>query len=363
VNLGLSSEQDDFRESIRGFFEARYGLARTREAVESDSAMFDRDAWLEMAGQVGLQATVIPEAWEGFGFGPVELAIVFEEAGRQLLDAPLLTSTVAAAMLAAGESDSVRAEWLPRLASGDAVATAAEVGTVCDSVVIDSENRLTGTVERVEAAEFADLLLITVEGPEGPVLVALRTDGPGLEVNTLDTIDPSRNVGSVRMEGASAEIAASLDQARIANAEGTRLGQLMLAAEETGASAAILERTVEYASDRQQFGRPIGQFQAVKHRLATVFGELVSTRALLYDAARLLESDDERQDLMVATARCASGDLSLHAAESGIHVHGGVGFTWEHDAHLFYRRVQMNRTACGGYAASRRRVAAFAGWV
>lgn len=371
MDFAFSEEQDEFRGVVRRFVEERWPIAEVRRLAETPAG-FERDVWKQMGAELGLLGLAIPEPHGGQGFGFLEVGIALEELGRQLAGGPYLASAVLAtqAILAAGD-DAQRAEWLPALAAGELVAALAvdEPGARPGLADVTTSCRRTGDGWRVSGAktavldgQHADLLLVAAraDGAGGPTLLAVRPDAPGVTITPVDGLDLSRRHAELALRDAPATAVGAPGAAGPALARALDLGAIALAAESVGAAARCLEAAVAYAKQRIQFGRPIGSFQAVQHKCAEVMLELESARSAAYwswwvasqegvDPGELAEA--------ASVAKATAGDALTRAAAESLQIHGGVGFTWEFDCHLFLRRARAAEVLLGDPVWHRARIA------
>lgn len=344
MNFAFTDEQAMIGETARAFFAGNATSARTRAAMAVDG--IDRALWSSFCGELGLGGVALPEAHGGAGLGMVEFALVAEAAGAQVAALPLLGLATAAQAIAAGGSDAQRAEWLPRLAAGEAIAAAL---TGCELHVDD--DRLSGTVEFVAHGAAADVLVLA----DGVRAWIVPTPAPGLRVTARNTMDQTRPFARIDLDDVTAEPLADGTAAVAALHAG---GWLCLAAEALGGAQAALDRTVAYASERVQFGRPIGSFQAYKHRLADMMVAIEQARSAVYWAAAAHDEASPERDLALHAAKSFAADTLFRCAADMIQLHGGIGFTWEHDAHLFFKRARSIQTMLGSGAWHREQVAA-----
>jgi alkylation response protein AidB-like acyl-CoA dehydrogenase len=357
----LNDEQQAIKSTARDFLAARYKSERIRELAESEHG-FEQSDWREMA-DLGWAGLALPEEWGGQGLGIVELAVLFEELGYALAPTPLLSNTVAGLALAANGTDEQKERWLRPLAEGQVRGTVAlvdaggsptpgmftmEAKADGDEAVLDGEKIL---VQDAAAADF--LLVATSDGRRHVV----EREAAGVTVTPQRSIDLTRRLHSVRFEGVKIAPEASL-----AGAQPDYLPVLWrvcvaLAAESTGIAQRTLEMAVEYAKDRQQFGRPIGAYQAVSHRCAQMLLETENARSAVYGAAWAADADPDSLPLAAAMAKAYASDAGWRVPDASIQVHGGIGFTWEHDLHFFLKRGRANAATFGDAKWHRERVA------
>jgi acyl-CoA dehydrogenase len=336
------------RSSVRGFLEEASPEAEVRRVVESAEG-FDRAVWDRLAGQLGLTGLVVPEEFGGAGAGFAELGVVLEETGRSLLPAPFFSTVVLAvgALLLSGDTDAQQA-YLPGIAAGRLRATVAvaEGGSAwagnlgCRATGGPEGWVLDGTKDGVLDAVGADLLLVLAAAEGGPALFAVDGDATGLTRTPLRTLDLTRRQAVVGLRSTPARLVGEVgDGQRIAD-DLLHRALAGLAAEQVGGAQRVLEMAVEYARTRYQFGRPIGSFQAIKHRCADMLIDVERARAAADAALRAVDSAPAELPLAAAVAGTFCSDAYFAAAASNIQVHGGIGFTWEHPAHLYYRRAK-----------------------
>ena len=330
ADFAFTEEQAMIAETARAFFAENATSERTRAAMAGDG--IDRDLYRAFCEELGLGGVLVPEDMGGAGLGHAEMAIVAEAAGATVAALPLLNLNIAAAMLAAGGSDAHKTELLPALLAGEKIAAAA--GN--DTVTFDGD-RLSGTFEMVPHGAIADVLILA--HPDRAWVVP--ADTPGVTVTAHVTMDQTRPLATITLENVAGEPLAD-PQAAIAASQPA--AWITLAAEALGGAQACLDRTVAYAQEREQFGRPIGSFQAYKHRLADLMVMIEQARSAVYWAACANDegTDDPQLALHAAKAYCA--DTYFKCAADMIQLHGGIGFTWEHDAHLFFKRARSIQT-------------------
>jgi len=359
VNFAFSEEQEQLREAVRRFLEAKSPETEVRRLMETTEG-YDPAVWQQMAGELGLQSLAIPEAYGGQGFGFVELGIVLEEMGRALLCAPYFSSVVlaACAILNAGD-EAHRKELLPGIASGEVIATLAFTepngrwdaeGITMTATPSGDGVTLDGTKMFVLDGHVADLVVTVARRPgttgtDGIGFYAVRADAAGLTRTPLTTMDQTRKQAKLEYAGVAAEpigdgawpaLSKTLDQAAIA-----------LCNEMVGGAQFVLEEAVQYAKDRVQFGRPIGSFQAIKHKCADMLLEVESAKSAAYYGSWVAAEDNEELPVVAPLAKAYCSEAYFHAAAENIQIHGGIGFTWEHNAHLYFKRAKSSEILLG----------------
>jgi alkylation response protein AidB-like acyl-CoA dehydrogenase len=357
----LTDEQQAIRSTAHDFLASRFKSERMREIAASESG-FDESGWKEMA-ELGWAGLALPEEWGGQGLGIVELAILFEEMGYALAPSPLLSNTIAGLALAAGASDEQKERWLKPLAEGELRGAPAlvDAGGTAEpmrfSMAADSSGDgvvLNGEKTLVLDAGVADFFLVGTS--DGRRHIVAR-DAEGVTVSPEESIDLTRRLSSVRFDGVQVAPEGSLP----GQAEDYRpvflRACVALAAESTGIAQRALEMSVEYAKDRQQFGRPIGAYQAVSHRCAQMLLETENSRSAVYGAAWAADAEPESLPLAASTAKAYASDAGWRVPDAAIQVHGGIGFTWEHDLHFFLKRGRANAAMFGDAKWHRERVA------
>lgn len=333
MEFAFTDEQKMIADTVRAFFRENATSERTRKAMTGDG--IDRQLWADFCTELGLSGIGLPEEHGGAGLGMVEFAIVAEAAGAQVAALPLLGLATAARAIAAGGSDAQKAEWLPRLVSGEAIAACEGVPTLAAQ-----GNRVSGTVEFVPHGGIADLFIFVAPGQAWLV----RADAPGVSVTPHVTMDQTRPFATVTLDDVEAEALADSAAAIAAVHSG---GWICLAAEALGGAQEALDRTCAYARERVQFGRPIGSFQAYKHRLADMMIEIEQARSAVYWAACAVDEASDEAEIALHAAKSFCADTFFMVAGNMIQLHGGIGFTWEHDAHLFFKRARSIQSMLG----------------
>jgi alkylation response protein AidB-like acyl-CoA dehydrogenase len=364
VEIAFTSEQEELRAVMRAFLERH---ADRRALIDAGTA-HDADLWRRMAAEIGVQGLAVPEEYGGSGFGPAEMCVVFEELGRALAGGPLLgTVGLAVPALLACADEKAKAEFLPGIADGSRIATLAwlESDGSWATDAAHTTAKASGDGHVIDGAKYfvldgalADLILVTAATDAGTALFAVSGDAPGLTRRAHEAVDPTR--GLARLDFASvparplsfdpAAIETAVDHARIA-----------LAAEQAGGAQWCLDTAVEYAKTRHQFERPIGSFQAIKHRCADMMVAVEAARSAAYAAALTPHADATDLAVAAAGAQICCSRAYTEAAAGTVQIHGGIGFTWEHDAHLYYKRAKTDELMFGSPDWHRERLARLTG--
>jgi alkylation response protein AidB-like acyl-CoA dehydrogenase len=357
----LTDEQQAIRSTARDFLAARYKSERIRELAESEAG-FEQSDWEEMA-ELGWPGLALPEEWGGQGLGIVDLAVLFEEMGYALAPSPLLSTTVAGLALAANGTGEQKERWLRPLAEGRArgavalfdAGTPARIGEFAmevkaggDGIVLDGEKVL------VMDAASADFFLVATSDGRRHVV---ERGAEGVTVTPERSIDLTRRLHSVRLDGVRVGADASLDGGQEEYLPVLWRACVAIAAESTGIAQRTMEMAVEYAKDRRQFGRPIGAYQAVSHRCAQMLLETENSRSAVYGAAWAADAEPESLPLAASMAKAYASDAGWRVPDASIQVHGGIGFTWEHDLHFFLKRGKANAATFGTASWHRESVA------
>jgi alkylation response protein AidB-like acyl-CoA dehydrogenase len=346
MDLDFSDDQKMLQEQVRRFLADRCPSAAVRAVLEGEQS---HDAALYKGlAELGVLGAAIPESYGGVGMGHLELCIVAEELGRA--DAPVPVSSsiyLGAEFLLEAGTEAQKQKWLPKLANAEAIATFADAerpGNVSPASVkaTVSGGKLSGVKLPVPdglAADIAIVLARTGPGDDGLSLVLVDLNGPGVTREKVETVDPSRKSAKITFDGAPVEaLGASGQGAAIAERVRDRAA-ILIAFEQVGGSERALEMARDYALDRMAFGRQIGSFQAVKHMLADMYVSATLARSNAYYGAWALSTDAAELPVAAATARVSATQAFQHCSKNNIQVHGGMGFTWAFDCHLFYRRA------------------------
>ncbi len=355
MNFAFSEEQEELRSAVRRFLQEKSPSTEVRRLMETTDG-YDPAVWDQMANQLGLQALAIPEAYGGAGFTHVELTVVFEEMGAALLCAPYY-STVglgANALLSSGD-EAAKTELLPGIADGTTKATFALTEDSgrwdAESVTLAASGgpqwTLDGHKMYVIDGHTADLLLVVARTGAGVSLFAVQGDAPGLVRTPLATMDQTRKQARLEFSSTPARLIGQEGAAGPVVSRTLDLAAVALAAEQVGGAQRCLDMAVDYAKTRIQFGRPIGSFQAIKHKCADMLLEVESAKSAAYYAGWAAAEDSDELPVVASLAKSYCSEAYFHAASENIQIHGGIGFTWEHDAHLYFKRAKSSELLLG----------------
>ncbi len=368
----VNSDRGELVSLVRDFLADRSPLQEIRSWAERGA--FDPAVWEQLGKELGLPAIGLPEEYGGLGYGPVEVGLVLAELGRGLYNGPYFSSiALAAPLLLALGDESQRAHYLPGIAAGERTAALAYVepgaswqGETSSCVLREEHGalRLTGTKTLVVDGATADHLLVTAafgDGGETRLSLALvDREAAGITTRALETLDLTRALAEVEFSGTPAVLLGEPGAASGALRTTLQQAAIHLAAEQLGGAERCLDMAVEYAKLREQFGRPIGSFQAVKHRCVDMLLEVESSRsAVLLGLTAMAGGEDLTEVSSLVRAHCS--EAFSRVAEANIAVHGGIGFTWEHDAHLFLKRAKSSEALLGGPSAHRELLASAIG--
>jgi alkylation response protein AidB-like acyl-CoA dehydrogenase len=362
VNFGFSEEQEELRRAVRRYLEDKSPVREVRRLMETPAG-YDEAVWEQMANQLGLQGLTIPEEFGGSGFGYVELVVVLEEMGRALLCAPYFSTVALAAnaLLCSGDDEAKR-EYLPGIASGATIATLAFTEPSgrwdLDSIELSATRSgdgwsLSGTKSFVLDGQVASLVVVAARTVAGMSLFAVDGAAPGLSRTPLATMDQTRKQAKLDFDGVAGRLIGAEGDAGAVLRKTLDLAAVALAAEQVGGAQRVLEMSVEYAKARIQFGRPIGSFQAIKHKCADMLLEVESAKSAAYYAGWAAAEDNEELPVTACLAKAYCSEAYFHAAAENIQIHGGIGFTWEHDAHLYFKRAKSSELIFGDPAYHR----------
>jgi alkylation response protein AidB-like acyl-CoA dehydrogenase len=356
MNFTFSEEQDELRASIRRFLRDKSPEAEVRRLMETSEG-YDPVVWIQMADQLGLQALIIPEEFGGLGFSYVELVVVFEEMGGALLCSPYFSTVALAtnALLTSGDTAAQR-ELLPGIASGETIATLAYAEDsgrwAPEDVALTATQdgdvwRLHGHKSFVLDGLIANLVLVVAKSNSGISLFAVDGGAPGLGRSSLITMDQTRKQARLTLSDTPARIVGIEGGAEAGLSKTLDLAVVALGAEQVGGAEHCLNAAVGYAKARVQFGRPIGSFQAVKHKCANMLLEVESSKLAAHSAGWAAAEDSEELPVMASLVKAHCSESFFHTASENIQIHGGIGFTWEHPAHLYFKRAKSSELLFG----------------
>ncbi|OBG40389.1 acyl-CoA dehydrogenase family protein [Mycobacterium sp. E3198] len=365
ISFGFTDEQNELRRVVRSFFESKADEVQVRRHMEAPLG-YDPLLWAQMSHELGLVGLAIPEEFGGQGFTFVELGVVAEELGRALVPSPYFASAVLAssALLGSGD-DAAQRRYLPDIASGAVIASLA---------VTEESGRWEAGAIQARARETADGWVLdgaktyVVDGCSAAVLlVAAQTDS-GLSLfaverfdsvtrRGLSTLDPTRKQSRIEFSATPASLVGCEGGAEAVLRSTLALGCAALAAEQVGGAQRCLEMAVAYAKARRQFGKPIGSFQAIRHKCADVFLDVECARGAAYYAVRAAARRSPELPAVASLAKACCSEAYARAAAANIQIHGGIGFTWEHPAHLYFKRAQSSGHLLGDASFHRRLLA------
>ncbi|MGZ4759405.1 MAG: acyl-CoA dehydrogenase family protein [Acidimicrobiales bacterium] len=356
MNFAFSEEQEELRNIVRQFLDAKSPEAAVREQMETEKG-YDDAVWSQMSEQLGLQSLIVPEEFGGSGYSYVELIVVLEEMGRALLCAPYFSTVVLGAntLIHSGD-DAAKAAHLPGIASGETIATLAftepngrwdESGIEATAVADGDTWKISGTKSFVLDGHVADLVIVAARTGAGVSLFAVQGDAAGLTRTSLSTMDQTRKQAKLDFDGVSGTLIGTDGGGWDVLSTVLDLAAVALAAEQVGGAQKCLDMAVEYAKVRVQFGRPIGSFQAIKHKCADMLLEVESAKSAAYYAGWCASEMNDELPSVASLAKAYCSDAYFHAAAENIQIHGGIGFTWEHPAHLYFKRAKSSELLFG----------------
>ena len=356
MNFAFTEEQEELRKTVRAFLDAKSSEEAVREQMETEDG-YDAAVWSQMAEQMGLQGLHIPEEFGGSGFGYVELGIVLEEMGRSLLCAPFFSSVVLAGntLIESGD-EAAKQKYLPGIASGETIATLAytepsgkwdESGITATATKDGDAYKINGTKSFVLDGHTANVIIVAAKTDAGTSLFAVEGDASGLTRTALSTMDQTRKQAKLDFDNTPAELIGTEGAGWDTLSTVLDLAAVALAAEEVGGAQKVLEMAVEYAKVRVQFGRPIGSFQAIKHKCADMLLEVESAKSAAYYGMWCASEMNDELPSTASLAKAYCSEAYFHAAAENIQIHGGIGFTWEHPAHLYFKRAKSSELLFG----------------
>jgi len=371
MRFSFSEEQEELRRVVRRFLDTTSPIGEARRLMETPEG-YEPAVWKQLSQELALPGVQIPEAYGGQGFGFVELGVVLEEMGRALYCGPYFASVVMAAnaILNAG-SDAQKQALLPGIAAGETLATLAiaEPNGGWDASSVALEARCSGGAWRLSGEKSfvidgcaADLLVVVARAPgsrgsDGISFFSLRASADGVTRRPLDVLDPTRKLAKLGFDGARAELLGEAGAGAAALSRTLEQAAVALTSEMAGSAQRLLELTVDYAKARVQFGRPIGSFQAIKHKCADMLLLLELARSSAYYAAEAADQAPDELPAVASLAKAQGSDAFLHIAAESIQIHGGLGFTWEQDVHLYFKRAKASEVFLGDPIFHRERLA------
>ncbi len=362
MNFAFSEEQEELRKSVRRFLEDKSPETEVRRLMETTEG-YDPAVWSQMADQLGLQSLIIPEQLGGSGFSYVELIVVLEEMGAALLCAPFFSTVALAtnALLTCGDK-SAQEYLLPGIAAGETIGTLAFTEDSgrwdVDGVTLAASKTgdgwaLSGHKSYVIDGHVAGLLLVVGRTDSGISLFGVKADADGLSRTSLPTMDQTRKQARIEFSDTPAWLIGTEGGAAEGLSKTLDLAAVALAAEQVGGAQRCLDSAVDYAKTRIQFGRPIGSFQAIKHKCADMLLEVESAKSAAYYAGWAAAEDSDELPVVASLAKSYCSEAYFHAAAENIQIHGGIGFTWEHPAHLYFKRAKSSELMLGDPAYHR----------
>ncbi|MEU4248867.1 acyl-CoA dehydrogenase family protein [Amycolatopsis sp. NPDC026612] len=366
----LSDEQLQLRQVLRTFLDRHSAEPEVRRLMATDEG-YDARVWRQLGGELGLPGLAIPEEYGGSGFSHAELGIAFEETGRALLCAPFFgTVALAAEVLLRAGDESAAKDLLPGIAAGETIATLAlaepggrrgEGAITVRAERVAGRWQLSGAKTHVLDGHTAQLLLVVARTDAGTGLFAVDGSAPGLRRTALRTIDQTRKEARLDCSGVPARLIGDAGTAWPAIERTLAAAAVLLAAEQLGGASRALELAVAYAKIREQYGRAIGSFQAVKHRLADMLTDVECARSAVQDGLRALAADAEDLPVAASVAKACCSEAFTRVAAGAIQVHGGIGFTWEHSVQLYFKRAKASELLLGTPAEHRARLGRWLG--
>jgi len=374
MDFGFSEEQEMLRQSARDFLAKESPMTYVRRMMEDDRGFTD-EQWSKMA-DLGWMGLILPEQHGGSGLDFVDMVVVLEEMGRVVLPGPFFSTVILGGVaLLEGGTEAQKKDLLPKLAAGKLRVTLAQLEPNArwdaDGIQLAAKKdgsgwKLSGTKLFVPDAHTADLLIVAARttpgsrGADGISLFLVDANAPGVSTSLLKTMDQTRKLCEVTLS----DVAVGSDRLLGAVGQGWKLlervvdrGKVGICAEMCGGAQKVLEMSVEYAKVREQFGKPIGSFQAIQHKCANMLVEVESSKSATYYAAWAVANDVPEAPLAAAMAKAYTSDAYRHTAGEGIQIHGGIGFTWEHDMHIYFKRAKSSEVTFGDATWNRELVA------
>ncbi|MFN6118519.1 MAG: acyl-CoA dehydrogenase family protein [Actinomycetes bacterium] len=356
MNFAFTEDKVELRKTVRQFLEAMSPESAVREQMETEAG-YVAAVWSQMGEQMGLQGLIVPEEFGGSGYSYVELGIVLEEMGRALLCAPFFSTVVLAAntLIHSGD-EAAKAAHLPGIASGETIATLAytepsgkwdESGITMQATASGDGWSLSGTKMFVLDGHTANLIIVAARTDKGVSLFAVDGGAAGLTRTALSTMDQTRKQAKLEFSNTPATLIGAEGEGWNTLGRVLDLAAVGLAAEQVGGAQKVLEMAVDYAKVRVQFGRPIGSFQAIKHKCADMLLEVESAKSAAYYGMWCAAELNDELPSVASLAKAYCSEAYFHATAENIQIHGGIGFTWEHPAHLYFKRAKSSELLFG----------------
>ena len=360
MRFSFTAEQDEFRNSLRRALEARSPTKEVRRLMATDAG-FEREAWQKLNQELGLTAIHIPEAYGGGGFGQADLAIVLEEAGRGLLCAPFLSTALAANAILNAATEEQKRALLPAIANGEKTATLAfseddgsndAAGIATTASPSGAHWRLDGTKSFVLDGHTADLIVVVARRPgtqdeKGLSFFAVDGDSPGLGRKRLKTMDETRKLARLTFNSVEATLLGEEGKGGEAFAHTMQQAAILLANEMVGGAERLREDALAYTKMRMQFGRSLASFQTTKNKAADMLLDVEMAKSAAYYAAAALDEGDDELPALASLAKACAAEAYLQTAIHAVQMHGGIGFTWDNDTHLWFKRAKSSEILFG----------------
>ena len=372
MDFGFSEEQEMLRQSVREFLSAECPMTYVRQMMEDERGFADAQ-WAKMS-ELGWTGLIVPEQYGGAGLNMVDMVVVLEEMGKVVMPGPFFASVILGGIaIDLGGSEAQKQRYLPGIAAGTAKATLAQVEESgrwdADGIALPAKSAgggfsISGTKLFVHDAHNADLLIVPVRtggsGRDGVTMLIVDAKAKGLSVRVLKTMDQTRKLCEVTFDKVQVPAENVLGEAGKGWDLLDRLvdrAKVALCAEMCGGAQRVLDMSVEYAKVREQFGKPIGSFQAIQHKCANMMVQVESAKSATYYAAWAVANDVPEAHLAACMAKAYTSDAYRFVAAEGIQIHGGIGFTWEHDMHLYFKRAKGSEVTFGDATWNRELVA------
>jgi alkylation response protein AidB-like acyl-CoA dehydrogenase len=370
MNFGFSEEQEELRRMVKRFLDEKSPESEVRRLMATTEG-YDPAVWGQMASELALQGLGIEEKYGGQGYGPVELYVVFEEMGANLFCGPYFSSVALGAnTVALVGTDEDKAAYLPGIASGETIATLAltddggdwNLASTSTTASPDGDGwAVDGIRSYVTDGNVASVLFVPAMTAKGLSLFAIDGDAPGVSRENLATMDQTRKQSRIVLRHAPARLVGVEGGALEGLTTTLQIAEAALAAEQVGGAQRVLNNAVEYAKNRVQFGRPIGSFQAIKHKCADMLLDVESAKSAAYYAAWAAQERNDELPIAASLAKSFCSEAYFHCAAENIQIHGGIGFTWEHHAHLYFKRAKSSELFLGDPAYHRELLAQLLG--